>query len=111
MNSFEDFQKFSKDGVDATMQSLNAASKGMQAIAAEATEYARKSFEETTAATEKLFGARTIERAIEVQSDYAKRAYEGYIAQATKVGEIFTDAARESYKSFEGYATKFKPAA
>jgi phasin family protein len=111
LKSFDDFQKFGKDSVDATMESLNAASKGFQTLAVEAAEYARKSFEEGTAAVEKLFGARTLERAIEVQSDYAKTAYEGFVAQATKVGEIYADTAKQSYKPFESYASKFSPAA
>jgi phasin family protein len=111
MKSFDDFQKFGKDGVDATMESLSAASKGFQALAVESAEYARKSFEDSTAAVEKLFGARTLERAIEVQSDYAKTAYEGFVAQATKLGEIYADIAKQSYKPIEGYATKFNPTA
>ena len=111
LNNFDDLQKLSKESVDATVQSMTAASKGAQALAAEVTEYARKSFEQNTSTVEKLFGARTLERAMEVQSDYAKTAYEGFVAQATKIGEIYADIAKQSYKPFEGYASKFKPAA
>ena len=109
--SFEDFQKFGKDGVEATMQSLAAASNGFQAIAAESAEYARKSFEQGTAAAEKLLGARTPERAFEVQSDYAKGAYETLVAQATKLGEICADTAKQSYKPIESYVSKAAPVA
>ena len=39
---------------------------------------------------EKLLGARSVESAIEIQTDFAKEAYEGFVAQATKVSELYT---------------------
>ena len=110
LNNFDDVQKFSKDNMDATMKSFGATSKGFQAITAEVTNYSKKSFEDGTAAVEKLFGAKTLEKAIEVQTEYAKKAYEGFVAEATKLGELYTDLAREVFKPFEGYLAKMKPA-
>jgi len=109
--NFEDFQKVGKDGWDATVKSLNAASKGAQTIAVEVTDYARKSFEQSTATAEKLFGAKTLESAIEVQSTYAKTAYEGFVAQVTKLGSLYADVAKETYKPIEAYLAKANPAA
>ena len=110
LKNFDDMQKLGKDNMDATMKSIGAASKGFQAIAAEVTNYSKKSFEDGTAAVERLFGAKTLEKAIEVQSDYAKTAYEGFVAEATKLGELYADLAKESYKPFEGYLAKVTPA-
>ncbi len=84
--------------------------KGFQAIAAEVTNYSKKSFEDGTAAVERLLGAKTVEKAIEIQSEYAKTAYEGFVAQATKLGELYADLAKEAYKPFEGYLAKVTPA-
>jgi phasin family protein len=108
LTNFEDMQKFGKDNVEATLRSFGAASKGIQAIAAEVTNYSKKSFEDGTAAVERLLGAKTLEKAIEVQSEYVKTAYEGFVAQATKLGELYADIAKESYKPFEGYLAKAK---
>jgi len=109
--NLDDFQKLSKESVDASMASFSAASKGAQTIAVEVAEYARKSFEQSASATEKLLAARTLDRAVEIQSDYAKSAYESFVAQATKIGEIYVDLAKQSYKPFEGYTSKFTPTA
>jgi phasin family protein len=109
LKNFDDMQKLGKDNMDATMKSVGAASKGFQAIATEVTNYSKKSFEDGTAAVERLFGAKTLEKAIEVQSDYVKTAYEGFVAQATKLGELYADLAKESYKPFEGYLAKVTP--
>jgi phasin family protein len=109
LKNFDEMQKFGKDNMDATMKSFGAASKGFQAIAAEVTNYSKKSFEDGTAAMERLLGAKTLEKAIEVQSDYVKTAYEGFVAEATKLGELYADLAKESYKPFEGYLAKVTP--
>jgi len=110
LKNFEDFQKLGKDNVDVALKQFGTVSKGWQAIATEFADYSKKSFEEGSAALEKLFGAKTLEKAIEVQSDYAKTAYEGFVAQATKVGELYTDLAKESYKPLEGMLAKVAPA-
>lgn len=109
LKNFDEIQKLGKDNVDATMRSFGAASKGFQAIAAEVTGYSKKSFEDGTAAVERLLGAKTLEKAIEVQSEYAKTAYEGFVAQATKLGELYAVIAKETYKPFEGYLAKVTP--
>jgi len=36
-----------------------------------------------------------------VQSDYLKTSYEQFVAQATKVGELYAGMAQEFYKQFE----------
>jgi hypothetical protein len=106
MQTFEDMQKYGKDNMDATMKSFGAVSKSFQAIAVEMADYSKKAFEDGAAATEKLLGAKTFEKAIEVQNDYCKSAYEGFVSETTKLGELFADLAQEAYKPFEGYMAK-----
>jgi len=109
LKNFEDIQKLGKDNVDVAMKQIGTVSKGWQAIATEVADYSKKSFEDGSAALEKLFGAKSVEKAIEVQSDYVKTAYEGFVAEATKLGELYTDLAKESYKPFEGFLAKVNP--
>jgi hypothetical protein len=90
------------------MKSIGVVSKGVQAIAVECADYSKKSFEQGSATLEKLFGAKTLDKAIEVQSDFVKSAYEGYVAQMTKVGEMYVDLAKEVYKPYEGVFGKFQ---
>ena len=110
LKNFEDIQKLGKDNVDVAMQQFGTVSKGWQAIAAEFADYSKKSFEDGSAALEKLFGAKSLEKAIEIQSAYAKSAYETFVAEATKMGELYTDLAKESYKPLEGFLAKVAPA-
>jgi hypothetical protein len=106
VKNFEDIQKYGKDNMDATMKAWDQLSKGVQAIAAETADYSKKSYEEGTAAFEKLLGAKSLDKAIEIQTAYAKAAYEGFVAQATKIGELYADLAKESCKPFENFVGK-----
>ncbi|HEX8165491.1 MAG TPA: phasin family protein [Beijerinckiaceae bacterium] len=102
MQQFDTIQKFSKDNVDAALKSFGVVSKGTQAIAVETADFAKKSFEQGTATFEKLLGAKSLDKAIEIQTDYVKSAYEGFVAQTTKLGELYTNLAKEAFKPYEG---------
>jgi phasin family protein len=104
----EDMQKFGKEGMEMAMTSLGAWSKSAQAIAAEIADYSKKSVEDSQAAWEKLLGAKTPEKAMEVQSAFLKSSYEDFVAEATKIGELYVDLAKEAYKPFEGVMAKMK---
>ncbi len=59
----------SKDNMDMAMKSFGAVSKTFQASATEVTDYSKKSLEDSTAAFEKLMGAKSLEKAIEGQTE------------------------------------------
>ena len=59
--TFEDFQKFSKDQLEAFTAASTTLSKGLQDIAAESSDYSKKAFAAGTAMCEKLLGARSVE--------------------------------------------------
>jgi hypothetical protein len=106
--TFDDAGKLGKEFVDTGLKSFASLSKGFQAIAVEATEYTKKSFEAGGAALEKLIAATSFEKAIEIQTDYAKQAYEGFVAQATKIGELYAEVAKDAYKPLESIVAKAK---
>lgn len=102
----EQMQKMGKDSMDMAMASFGALSKNAQAIATEVADYSKKSFEGSAAAWEKLMGAKSLEKAMEVHSEYLKSSYEDFVAQSTKLSELYTDLAKEAYKPFEGVMAK-----
>ncbi len=102
----EDMQKFGKEGMEMAMSSFGAWSKSAQAIAAEIADYSKKSVEDTTAAWERLLGCKTPEKAMEVQTAYLKSSYEDFVAEATKLGELYVDLAKEAYTPFNGVMAK-----
>lgn len=108
MIQIDEIQKISKDNTDLAMKNFNTMSKGFQAIAVEVADYQKKSFETGTAALEKLFSAKSLDKAIETQTEYFKTAYEGFVAEAKKIGELYTDLAKETYKPIETAFAKAK---
>ena len=106
--SVEDFQKLAKDNAETAQKAFGSLSKGLQTIATEITDYSKKSFEEGSAALEQLAGAKTLDKVVEIQSGYAKKAYEGFVAQSTKVGELYVDLAKDMAKPFESLMPKAK---
>lgn len=103
---FENVQKASKESVDTAMKSFGALSKNTQEIMVEVADYSKKSFEGATAAAEKLFSAKSADKAFEIQADYIKSAYEGYVAHATKLGEMVQGIAKEAFKPYEALVAK-----
>jgi len=106
LKGFEEFQKVGKDGFDATVRSFGEVNKGFQAIAAEITDYSKKAFEDSTKAFEQLIGAKSVEQAVEIQSQYAKKAYDTYVAEFSKLGEMYAGLAKDAYKPVEVAFTK-----
>jgi hypothetical protein len=102
----EEFQRASRDGFDASVRSLGEVSKGFQAIAATVADYSKKAFEDGSRAFEQMIGAKSFEQVWEIQSQYAKKAFDAYVAQASKVGEMYVDLARSAYQPIEQAAAK-----
>jgi hypothetical protein len=96
----------SKEGFDAALRSYGELNKGFQAITAKVTDYSKKAFEDATRAFEQLAGSKSIEQAIEIQSQYAKKAYDTWVAEASKIGEMYAAVARDAYKPVEKAVTK-----
>jgi phasin family protein len=98
---FEVFQKFSKQQVEALSAVAATMSKGLQEIATESTDYSKKAFAANTAVVEKMMGVKSVETAIQIQTEFAKTAYEGFVAQASKINEICVKLATEAFKPVE----------
>jgi phasin family protein len=104
MVKVEEIQKYGKEHLE-TVQS------GFQAIASAYGEYTKKSFEDTKSFVEKLSGVKSMDKAIEVQTEFAKSAYETFVTESQKIAGLYTDLAKQSFKPIEGMVAKFIPAA
>lgn len=98
----EDMEKMGEKSVDMALTSFGAWAKGTQAITVEIVDYSKKATEGCAVAWEKLMGAKSLEKAMEVQSEYLKFSYEDFVAEAAKLGDLYVDLAKEAYKSFDG---------
>ena len=101
MNNLPDMQKLGQVNVEGTMKAITEWQKSMQAIAAEMTNYSKRSFEDGTQTFEKLMSVKSIDQVVEIQTSFAKRAYDEYMQQMNKIGGMYSEFAKEAYKPVE----------
>jgi hypothetical protein len=89
----------------------NPASIDFQAIAMAYSNYTRKSFEQTKSFVEKLAGVRSLDKAIEIQTEFAKQAYDTFVTESQNIRELYSGLARQNFQRFEGAVAKVIPAA
>jgi hypothetical protein len=111
ISNLDECQKFGKEQLDTASSVAASLAKGLQTIAAETTDYSKKSFESNSAYVEKLLSAKSLDEAIQIQSEHAKSAYEGFLAQATKLGELYTILAKQAFKPMESALAKVQAVA
>src|SRR5712672_3559284 len=95
-----------KPQVDAALAAANCLSVDFQTLATAYGNYTKKSFEDTKAFVEKLSGVRSLEKAVEIQTEFAKQAYETFVTESQKIRELYSGLAKQSLKPFEGLVAK-----
>jgi hypothetical protein len=105
-NSFKNFshQQDSEKQLDT-----GTASAGFQAIATAYRDYTKKSFDDTKSFVEQMSAVRSLDKAIEVQTEFGKTAYETFVAESQKIGALYADLAKQSYKPFGDLVAKMNP--
>jgi hypothetical protein len=111
MVKVEDIQQYGKEQIETAVASATTLQNGLQAIASAYGDYTKKSFEDTKSFVEKLSAVSSLDKAIEVQTEYAKSAYEMFVAESQKIAGLYTDLAKQTFKPLEGIVAKFTPAA
>ena len=108
IKNFEDVQKMSQTNVDQAMKFWGDWAKNWQSVATQMTDYSKRSFEDSTQTFEKLLSAKSAEQALEIQSSFAKRAYDEYMREMNKISGMYTDIAKEAYKPMEKAFTQMR---
>ncbi len=90
-----------QSGFEAASRSFTEANKGFRAVATEMTEYSKAAFDDVIRTWEQLIGAKSLEQAMQIQSDYAKRAYENHMAELSKLGQMYMGMVSDASKSVE----------
>ena len=78
----------------------------LQTIANAYRDYTRKSIEEFGSFVEQLSGARSLDKAMTVQTEFVKRAYETSVAKSQKICELHNRLAKQTLDPFKGLTGK-----
>lgn len=99
-------------GAPAAVSSIGAGAPAdnfpisIQTIANAYGDYTKKSLQETRSFLEKLMGARSLDKALEVQTEFAKQTYETFVAESQKICGLYGELAKQAYKPWEGFVAK-----
>jgi len=111
MFKVEDFQNYGKDHFENVVASATTVQNGLSAIATAYGDYAKRSYEDTKSFVEKLSGVKSVDKALEAQSEFAKSAYETFVADSQKIAGLYGDLAKQVFKPLETLVGKFAPQA
>ena len=84
----------------------NAAPVSYQAIADEYRRYTTESLDRTQTFFGRLAGVRSLDKAFELQSEFAKAAYDGFVAESLRIRELHSQLARQRLKQWEGFVAR-----
>ena len=101
VKNYDQFLGYGKETVEAYVKSANAAGKGVETLHSEIYAFSKQSIEESLAATKAVLGSKSVHEAFELQTDFAKTAFDAYVGQMTRLGEIFTSTTKETIQPLQ----------
>ena len=96
-----EFQRAAERGFEAASRSFAEINRNFQAIATEMTEFSKRRLDDVLQSWEQLLGTRSLTDVVEVQTRYAQKAYDAYMSEFSKLGEIYLGTAREASNATE----------
>ena len=92
------YQNAATSGLNAASRSVGEFNNGFREIADEMNEYSKRSFEDVFRAWQHFLEARPLRQLVEIQTRHAQSAYEAYIEEISRLGELYLGLTRRSSK-------------
>lgn len=89
---------FGKENVEAFVASATAAAKGLEAVSTRAVAYSKSAMENHVAATKAIMTSKSVQEALERQAEYARTAFDGYLAEMNHMAELMTGITKDAAK-------------
>jgi phasin family protein len=105
MSAMNELNAQSKHNLEAVVASVAAASKGAEALGAQAMAYSKKSMDDHMAAAKSLSGAKSIQEAVELQTAWAKSTLEAYLAEVNRASETIAASMKETFTPISARVT------
>ncbi|MEI9888149.1 MAG: phasin family protein [Rhizomicrobium sp.] len=99
---YEQLLGFQKDTVEAYVKAANVAGKGAETLHNEIYAFSKQSIEGSIANAKAVMASKSAHEAFELQTGFAKSAFESYIGQITKLGELMVATSKETFEPIQG---------
>lgn len=93
----EDMTAFNQDSVEAMVASGKVFAKAAEEMNAEIMAFSKKSYEDSMAAVKEMTSVKSVTELFEKQTEFAKSSFEGFVAEATKLNDMYAAAAKEAF--------------
>lgn len=98
---YDAFSAFGRENIAAAVKANAAFSAGIEAIGEEMMVYARSSLQSASETARSLLGAKTFEDVVRLQTELARRHFEGLLAGSAKLSELGAALASEAFAPWE----------
>ena len=105
ISALTEMNTLGKKNIEAAVESVTAATRGAEAISAQALAYSKKSWEDGVSAAQALASAKSVQEVIELQTAFAKSAMEAYLSEVTKMTDTVQASVKDSFKPINERAT------
>lgn len=102
VKGYDQFFSYSKETAEAYLKSANVAGKGVEAFSNELYSFSKQAMEDQMAAAKALMGTKSLFEVFEMQSDFAKTAFDSYVGEMTKLGEICASTTKDAIEPLQG---------
>ncbi len=93
LTSLADFQK---ESMNALMASAGAFAKGFEKLTAESASFSKAAFEDTVANAKAAASAKSLQEAVELNSNFMRSSVEKNLGQINKVADIWATTAKDT---------------
>ena len=98
LSALNDLNGQAKHNLEALVASMTAATRGAEALGAQAAAYTKKSVEGQVDQAKAVAAARSMQEVIELQTAFAKATMEAYVAELTRASETITTAVKDTFR-------------
>ena len=109
MNNVEQFQKHAQEQNEAAMASASTFAANAKTITTAHAEYTKNAFQDGLEFISKLTSLKSPDEAMKLQADYAKSAFETFVAESKKIAELYADFAKQASQPLEGLIARMTP--
>lgn len=105
LGMLNEVNSLSKGNIEAVIESMTAATKGVETVGAQTAAFAKKNWEDAVAAGKSLSTAKSVQEVIELQSSWAKSSIEAYVSEMNSISETLSASFKDTFKPINARMT------
>jgi phasin family protein len=105
LGMLNEVNSLSKGNIEAVIESMTAATKGVETVGAQTAAFAKKNWEDAVAAGKNLSSAKSVQEVIELQSSWAKSSIEAYVSEMNTISETLSASFKDTFKPINARMT------